>query len=88
MNTGVPRPSAATPLFFFIIISGSKERIKHRRKLGELKCVKIIGLSTTTKKLSLESNIAVATLIKNGESGTLILVSCTVNANPKVNINE
>ena len=50
--------------------------------------MKIIGLSTTTKKLSLESNMAVATLIKNGESGTLILVSCTVNANPKVNINE
>ena len=56
--------------------------------LGKLKCVKTIGLSTATKKLSLELDIAVITLIKNEKSVTLIPVSCFVNANQKVNINE
>ena len=56
--------------------------------LGELKCVKTIGLSTATKKLSLELDIAVITLVKNEKSVTLIPVSCFVNANQKININE
>ena len=56
--------------------------------LGKLKCAKTIGLSTATKKLSLELDIAVITLIKNEKSVTLIPVSCFVNANQKVNINE
>ena len=55
---------------------------------GELKCVKTIGLSTATKKLSLELDIAVITLIKNKISVTLIPVLCFVSANQKVNINE
>ena len=56
--------------------------------LGELKCVKTIGLSTATKKLFLELDIAVITLVKNEKSVTLIPVSCFVNANQKININE
>ena len=48
--------------------------------------MKTIGLSKTTKKLSLEldSNLT----DKNEKSGTSILVSSNANANCNVNINE
>ena len=72
----------------FFLFQDLKKELNVGIMLGKLKCVKTIGLSTATKKLSLELDIAVITLIKNEKSVTLIPVSCFVNANQKVNINE
>ena len=72
----------------FFLFQDLKKELNVRIMLGELKCVKTTGLSTATKKLSLELDIAVITLVKNEKSVTLIPVSCFVNANQKININE